>query len=294
MLWRRELAPLVSLLKDDDCRILQMTLKMKSQILLFMNTYLPYQSIDNHDLYLDYLGRLAARMDEAETSRILIIGDFNASSGTTFARELDEWCSEHLMTISDQQFLGPDTFTYVSEAHGVTSWLDHVITSADAHSMIDGARVLDLPPSSDHRPLSININVRDQLVEPPNHLSTQRRTSSGYKWDRANVGDLNRYRQLTSDALMSISLPREALACPDVKCSNEQHRRDIDDFYDAICDSLLSASERTLCRQSSDGGGRHVIPGWNEHVRDLHADARTAFLLWRNCGKPRQVQLSTT
>jgi len=30
-----------------------------------------------------------------------------------------------------------------------------------------------------------------------------------------------------------------------------------------------------------------VVPGWNEHVKELHARARSSFLLWARCGKPR-------
>ena len=34
--------------------------------------------------------------------------------------------------------------------------------------------------------------------------------------------------------------------------------------------------------------GAKSIPGWNQHVKDYHAIARDAFLLWRDSGSPRQ------
>ena len=30
-----------------------------------------------------------------------------------------------------------------------------------------------------------------------------------------------------------------------------------------------------------------IVPGWNEHVKDLHSAARISFLLWTENGKPR-------
>ena len=33
---------------------------------------------------------------------------------------------------------------------------------------------------------------------------------------------------------------------------------------------------------------QRIVPGWNEHVSELHAHARCCYVIWRNCGKPRQ------
>ena len=30
-----------------------------------------------------------------------------------------------------------------------------------------------------------------------------------------------------------------------------------------------------------------VIPGWNDHVAELHVNARDCYLIWRNNSKPR-------
>ena len=60
------------------------------------------------------------------------------------------------MHISDYEHFGRDSgqYTYVSDAHMTTSWLDHYICSANMHSNIDNITFLDKPPSSDHLPIS--------------------------------------------------------------------------------------------------------------------------------------------
>ena len=52
--------------------------------LYFINVYLPYQCSDNYDLYVEYLCKISATIEECHCSKIAIIGDFNAAVGTTF------------------------------------------------------------------------------------------------------------------------------------------------------------------------------------------------------------------
>ena len=44
----------------------------------------------------------------------------------------------------------------------------------------------------------------------------------------------------------------------------------------------------TGCIEKGRGSNNeHMVPGWNDSVTDLHAEARDAYVLWRNFGKPR-------
>ena len=52
--------------------------------LYFINVYLSYQCSDNYDLYVEYLCKISATIEECHCSKIAIIGDFNAAVGTTF------------------------------------------------------------------------------------------------------------------------------------------------------------------------------------------------------------------
>ena len=62
-----------------------------------------------------------------------MLGDFNAGIDTQFEIELRELCSNQDLVVSDCEFYGCTLgmFTHVSNAHGSTSLLDHVICSRD-------------------------------------------------------------------------------------------------------------------------------------------------------------------
>ena len=51
------------------------------------------------------------------------------------------------------------SFTYLSEAHGSTSWIDHCICTGQAHASILAINVIYDTQSSDHFPLSICIDI---------------------------------------------------------------------------------------------------------------------------------------
>ena len=51
-------------------------------------------------------------------------------------------------------------------------------------------------------------------------------------------------------------------------------------------DALVSTSKR----RAKDV----IVPGWNEQVKELHVEARHAYLTWRDVGKPRQGDVFTT
>ena len=108
------------------------------------NVYLPtdYHDIDSHDQFGMCMGELSCYLDVArtKTSYVGVIGDCNANSyGSLFFSELMTFCSDNDLVASDLLFLGPasNNYTYVSAAHGSTSWLDHCLCSPNLHSTID-------------------------------------------------------------------------------------------------------------------------------------------------------------
>ena len=106
-----------------------------------INVYLPYQCHDNYDDYVEY----SAIIEVCATSKIAVIGDFNAVVETNFERELLTFCTGKGLIISDYKFFGrvSDQFTYVSDAHGTTSWLDHFTCSHDLHCIIVDMKIFD-------------------------------------------------------------------------------------------------------------------------------------------------------
>ena len=57
------------------------------------------------------------------------MGDGNADPMAHFGRELAAFCSDKSLLISDIELLGDtNSFTYISDAFGMTSWLDHCVS----------------------------------------------------------------------------------------------------------------------------------------------------------------------
>ena len=100
--------------------------------------YLPYQSSDNFEEFCNYLGKIACIIEEKDTTNVVITGDFNAAVNTPFESELIAMCENTGLVISDYEIFGraSNTYTYVSDAHNSTSWLDHFICSHSVNSMI--------------------------------------------------------------------------------------------------------------------------------------------------------------
>ena len=78
-------------------------------------------------MFMEYIGRISALIEESPISNIAIGGDFNAALDTQFEAELQEFCNNLSLVISGCMFYGRTSgkFTHVSDAHGNTSWLDH-------------------------------------------------------------------------------------------------------------------------------------------------------------------------
>ena len=115
---------------------------------------------------------------------------------TTFEDKLLELCTHHELIISDYEKYGrtSNQFTYVSDAHSTTSWLDHIICSFDFYSIILDIFILDKLPSSDHLPLccryrfDLCIDSRDfscdDVIIP----------SINYQWAKASDVEIEKYR----------------------------------------------------------------------------------------------------
>ena len=68
--------------------------------------------------------------------------------------------------ISDYNYYARNSgmFTYVSDAHGTTSWLDPLLCSQDMPTKLHSIVILDMLPSSDHVPLSFVFDFNSFLT----------------------------------------------------------------------------------------------------------------------------------
>ena len=128
ILWRKSIGACIQVHKYNN-RVMGIAFDNGSRKLLAVNIYMPYDNMsrnsENYDEFIGYLGMVHSITQESDVSSVYLIGDWNADS--VFGSELSSFCTEHSYVISDIEHLGIDSgsFTFISEAHGSTSWIDH-------------------------------------------------------------------------------------------------------------------------------------------------------------------------
>ena len=272
----------------DDSRLLGITVNTSDMPCYFLNVYMPYQCDSNYDLFVEYIGKISSIIEESVTSNVIILGDFNAAVDTVFESELLEMCKSHQLFVSDYATLGRDSgqYTYVSDAHCTTSWLDHVLCSQDLQRKLQLINILDKLPSSDHLPLSVIIDVRVQSVPSVSTICSSPRAKVIYNWTKADTTDVNNYCMKTYDNFSKICIP-PAIKCTNINCKSLEHRHEIDLFYSQICEALHCSSLDSIPSSKSSDCRNYIVPGFNDYVKDLHSVARSDYVVWRDAGKPR-------
>ena len=290
-LWRRSLDPFIEpLIYFDEKRLLGLKITSSNATILLLNVYLPYQTDDNADEYLEILGKIQAISDSFESTNTFIIGDFNADikNPSLFTPFLNAFINDCHLIASDTLLLPSDAFTYASDAHGSRSWLDHVLTTHSSHSSISDMEVKYVCVSSDHLPLCFSIYAK---LLPSSEATIQEQIHAPRPvWNAASPQDLDNYHTQTGLLLSAIDVPHEVLRYTNPNCNDEAHRTLLSNLYNDIVKSLKDAAE-VIPTKANNTSSKYTVLGWNDLVRDSHQAARVSFLFWRSAGSPRHGPL---
>ena len=209
ILWNKSLSNSVKTIQYDESRIIGIEVQSNHFTLLFLTDYLPYECDMHYDDYCIYLIKLQCIIDSANTPYIFILGDFNADIQSTsmFGAELIDFCDNNNLCFIDKEKLSPDSFTFVSQAHGTTSWLDHCITTTSGKSITSNISIIDDIVCSDHFPLCIEI-VCD--INKLCDVTYEREQKEAIKWYAANDFDKQQYNIESGKLSSTITLPIDA------------------------------------------------------------------------------------
>ena len=107
---------------------------------------------------------------------------------------------------------------------------------------------------------------------------------TSFNCSKATVDDMSSYSR-TADVELRSNNVSSGLMCRDMHCHDVHHLESINLFYSGICSALDHSSAQCIdvCRTGSAKDFR--VPGFNEHVKTLHTDARIAYIIWRNIGR---------
>ena len=245
----------------------------------FVNVYLPYNTQENMNSFLECICVLQQILEESNTTRLMFCGDFNCDllKDGTYSNILSSFISDVEIKCLDMEKLSIDTFTYVSDCWHTTSWIDHCLCTVDFADIICDQFVDYGVTWSDHRPTFIDIecsssttvSIENQLTENEAHVN----------WH--DQGVIHSYLQRSEELLDNLYV-EDLMQCTDTFCNNPDHYHKLELLYTELVACLKS------CAPSSRKRKFKPTPGWNDYVKDWHDASRESFLLWVDAGKPRQ------
>ena len=289
ILWNKKLDPLISVIRLEVDWGIAIRIEHNGKTFVILNVYTPYECSKNEDEYINRLAAISSFIKENAYTSILTVGDWNADISdkkSLFGQLLLQFCEDNKLVLSSKELLPTDSYTYTSEAWHTTSWLDHCVCTADAHDSLEKIEILYGMATADHIPVSIMINIESlpELTISDNHVQNIK-----IDWSRATAKDLWLYKTSTNKGLSDVNISAEAILCDDINCKNSNHRESLCAMYDNIVNCLTNSGKVLCNRQDRKQNNRqNTKPGWNEHVAELHTEAKHAFKAWVAVGRPRQ------
>ena len=279
ILYRKSLSQHIKIIDSDESRISGVRVNTDAGPLLLLNVYMPtnYGDAASLELYCDCLAKLHAVMVDSDTPHTIIAGDFNCSPTSRFFPELTNFANDNNLVLSDLKRLN-NIVTYISDDGNKSSWIDHILCSHVADSMLSSICVINDVVISDHKPLSFDVlcSVQASSVDDISDMTHLRRVPM---WNKCDNNTLSIYASYLDNLLQQVHVPFDAFddsACPLV----------IDQFYNDIFTCISSAVSQCIptCKYASSDFN---VPGWNTYVSEKHDAARQAFLCWLDAGKPK-------
>ena len=289
IMWRKTLGDGCKIIDLDDKRLMGIEIANSTgKKILLLNIYMPVSTHENKDEFIYYLSKIDSMISSSPSPYVFTMGDFNANTNmrnnNLFGDLLVKYCREENLILSDLSFLPKDSYTFLSEAHSTTAWLDHMMSTSTAHSLINKMQIKYDFISSDHHPVLVNISMNNiNLQQDDTSEGTGKRTK--IKWDKISKEEILQYKIRSEKELSQIRIEHGVILCDNPHCTDVSHINAIDRMYKATTDALINASTPLL---SAHKPGYKHVQGWNTYCKELHTEARDVYLMWRAQGKQRQ------
>ena len=271
-------------------RVMGIQLTAKYCNLCLLSTYLPTRSgcTDQFKETLDYLDSILSQVGLDHDT--MILGDLNADTGpsggphcTTSANEQGQFLQRYLLNwnhisahLNTPQPPPCSSHTFISEAHGYLTTIDHILCPQHLLPQIVKCHPLNEDPlnTSDHLPLICHLNL-----DLHSHLSPKTNPISHPKpnWKKVSTQEIHdTYTKAVEAALGPIPLPTlSALS---------SNPLEIDFHLDQLTSVLTPIALSTI---PTSKPSPHKGPGWSDHLNAAHRESKNAYKIWRAAGRPR-------
>jgi Reverse transcriptase (RNA-dependent DNA polymerase) len=250
---------------------------------LICNVYFPCVGTSNRDAITEKLCfEIDGWLDRYRQCAYIVGGDFNmddhsitASVGASPIRQLID---KYRLQFRAQAFGKHSTPTYISEALGCKSSIDHFLVSCI--SDVKTFEVLDPAINySDHVPIAVEYTCKLVRDSTQNAFDTESTSNGGsnikyFRWDYA---DIMSYYYYTGEHLRDML---DSLNNFDVDTVSETT---INSFYDNVVDVLNHYANCFVPQRSSS----FFKFWWDEELDILKSNVVQSCASWRSVGKPR-------
>lgn len=288
ILWRKNIFDSVTSVQCSSDRVIAIKVTLAQCSFLVFSIYMPTDEPMHLVEFTHCLGELNAIIDSCEVEYAFLLGDFNAHPGRRFGNELLEFCSVQDWVCADLEMLGlsSGSYTYVSDSHGTSSWLDHCIVTQGAKHIIVNVSINYNVFWSDHFPLELQCNLNTIRSKTVFSHDCNRKSINSIIWGEREASQISLYTEYCNEELKRIDVPEFCRDCANTMCNNQSHNKILLEMYNKIVSTLTEASIRS-CKRKLSNNNKKYICGWNKHVKAAHSEARFWFQYWVLYNKPR-------
>ena len=259
---------------------------------LLVNTYFPTDprtdNFDDNDL-MTTLTEIRTVLNDQEFCRLLWAGDINTdfSRNTAFVRNVEDFIDELNLVKSWDNYDVDFTHCYEVNNSSYFSTIDHFFWNSSTTASITDAGVMHLSGNlSDHSPVYCKLKME---LKRSSTTSTNRTPTPS--WQKASEKEKDLYYNEVNDTLKNLSIPVCVTTCTNVHCTDETHKRCIDDLMIDILHSIEKSAENHIPTPKLGSNKRNLIPDWNSGIKPFQEKAQFWRAVWLSAGRPQQGQL---
>ena len=275
-------------------RLQAVKIKFGSATTLLINSYFPVDprrpNADDTELQ-ETLGHIRNVIRNNDFDTLLWAGDLNAdflrNTGHT-STILD--CVEEMSLTKSWDIFEVD-FTCCHELLGVShvSTLDHFFWSETLCEHVIDAGVIHLPEDkSDHSPVYCVVEFSNIEHHSPSQVQQKPKPS----WKKSKKDQQDNFQIELESKLSQLISPLSVTSCRDVRCQDQAHRDDLDNFTIELLETVQQVAEQNLFMPSTTPNQvKKRVPGWKEAVEPFREKAYFWHQIWDSLGRPLNTEI---